>query len=197
MLQQNTKSPDCINQEPEENLKKKKDPKRIRKILGEVFFYLFLILMLLGLLLYKNNNGKPRVIAGYSCFFVLSSSMEEEIPKGSFVVTKKVPAEELKVGDNITYLNTQTSTITHRIIGIHEDYQRSGKRAFETKGIMNKAPDEKLVPQANVIGKVIFHNYAIGQVLNFLSRFWHYILILMFLIFGFIKALKIALQKNE
>ena len=47
--------------------------------------------------------------------------------------------------------------IRDRIVGIIENYENTGQRAFTTQGIMNAQPDKQPVPAVNVVGKVVFH----------------------------------------
>lgn len=151
---------------------------------GEIAFYALLICIVLGAFLIKSNgDGRPTSFAGFSMFTVLTGSMEGEIPKGSFVITKYVEPENLEIGDDITYMASETTTITHRIIGITERYQNTGKRAFETQGIMNAKPDKNLVPASNVVGKVVFHSKFLGGIADFIGKNWPFVIFVMVVIF--------------
>ena len=55
------------------------------------------------------------------------------------------------MGDDITYLASSTTTVTHRIVDITGSYEDTGERAFQTQGIENPEPDEALVPAGNVV----------------------------------------------
>ena len=105
------------------------------------------------------SDGAPRSLAGYSGMIVLTESMQSEIPKGSLVIAQQVDPETLQIGDDITYMANQTTSVTHRIVGINENYENTGQRAFQTQGIMNDQPDSQPVPAVNVVGKVVFHSY--------------------------------------
>ncbi len=157
----------------------KKPVKKKRKKFAWVFdvlFYLLIIAIVLGAVLIRSSSGgKPFLFAGYSAFTVLTSSMEDVIPKGSLVITKSVDANTLQIGDDITFMSGPTSTITHRIVGIEEKYGDTGERAFKTKGTMNKQEDD-WIPAVNVVGKVIYHNKAIGDMANFIKINWPFIL---------------------
>ena len=63
----------------------------------------------------------------------------------------------LQIGDDITYMANQTTSVTHRIVGIMENYENTGQRAFEAQGVMNSEPDRQPVPAVNVVGKVVYH----------------------------------------
>lgn len=176
---------------------KPRPKKKLRISIGNVAFYLGLVLLVLCVFLFKSSMGQAHAsFAGFSMMHVLTGSMEKEIPKGSLIITKQVNAAELEIGDDITYLSGPTTTITHRIVGITENYADTGQRAFTTQGVMNSAPDAQPVPAANVVGKVIFHNYALGRILQFIQGNWAVLLVLLILTVGLIVALKHVFQKE-
>ena len=159
--------------------------------IGEAVFYLLLVGVIVGAFLIKSNSGgRPTLIAGYSGFTVLTSSMEDTIPKGSLVITKSVDPNSLKIGDDITYMSSATSTITHRIVEIREDYMDTDARAFITKGTMNKNQDKNPVAAANVVGKVVFHSKMLGSMATFLSKNWPIVLFIMVVLAGLFYVLK-------
>lgn len=166
--------------------------------LEDLAFYGFLFVMILAVFLFWGGEGKgPKTFAGFSAFTVLTSSMEDEIPKGSIVITRYVDPNLLKTGDTITYMADEQTTITHQIIDINESFEDTGQRAFQTKGTMNDQPDEKLVPAGNVVGKVIFHNLTLGKIATFIRKNWP--LLLFFIIIGFVleKVLKKILSDGQ
>ena len=166
--------------------------------LGEAVFYLVLVVVIVGAFLIKSNSGgRPTLIAGFSGFTVLTSSMEDTIPKGSLVITKAVDPKNLKIGDDITYMSGATSTITHRIIEIRENYMDSNIRAFITKGTMNKNPDKNPVVAANVVGKVVFHSKVLGAIAAFLSKNWPIVLFIMVILVGLFYVLKWIFNSSE
>lgn len=139
--------------------------------------YYGVMLCVIAGLLFAQQNGAVRSIAGLSIFNVLTSSMESEIPKGSMVITKSIDEGELYIGDDITFLVGPTTTITHRIVGIIENYNDTGYRGFETKGIENANKDKDVIVSPNIVGKVIYHNYYMGKVLEFIKAYWVQIVI--------------------
>lgn len=167
-----------INEEIAEKPQKKSKKKFVW--IGELFFYSMLILLVLGAFFIRSSSkGRPISIAGYSAFTVLTGSMENEIPKGSLVISKSVDPNTLKIGDDITFMSGPTSTITHRIIGITEKYLDTNARAFETQGIMNANPDKEPVPAVNVVGKVVYHNKRMGDIANFVGDNWPFIIFIL------------------
>ena len=167
-----------ISETEKEPDKPERTKKHAGKWIGDIAFYLFLM-------------------AGFSMFTVLTGSMQDEIPQGSLVITQQTDPRELKIGDDVTYLSSPTTTVTHRIVGIIENYNNTGQRAFETQGIMNAKPDEQPVPAGNVVGKVIFHSYALGRAFTVLSEHWLVFLILLVLTVALIKTLKIVFGRSR
>lgn len=169
---------------------KTKDNK-YKQALGEIFFWIFLIAMVLfAFCLRSNKSGKPTSIAGYTFFTILTGSMENEIPQGSLIISKNVNAEKLKIGDNITFIANQNTIITHKIIAITENYENTGKRAFETKGTMNEKADQNLVLETNIVGKVVYHNKLLGKTLNYIAENWIFLIFVIIVIGIFIRTLK-------
>jgi signal peptidase len=120
--------------------------------------------------------------------YVKTESMEPEIPKSAIVTVKKVPPTEIKVGDDITFFISENVTATHRVLTITEDYNGSGKYAFETKGIANISPDGFIV-EDDVVGKVV----DVFDTESFTDAIWRnkiYILIICVLFGGLIFTLK-------
>ena len=179
--------PDNDHHEIEEKLlpDTRQENKKEKWRLADAFFYISLIVLVVAVLLVKSGGGgAPVSVFGVSLQNVLTSSMQDEIPKDSLVVTFRTDPETLEIGDDITYLRDENTAITHRIVGIMEDYQGDGQRAFETQGIMNNEIDKYPVPAVNVVGKVIFHNYTMGLVMIFLNKYWYFIVLFLFLISG-------------
>lgn len=183
-----------IRGEPEEVEEKPKEKKKGNKavsIISNILFYVVIVAIVLGaFLLRSTSKGRPFMLAGYSMANVLTSSMEDVYPKGSLIITKSVDAKELKVGDDITFMVNENTSFTHRIIGITENYQGTGERAFETKGTTNKNPDKEMVVAANVVGKVVFHSKALGNIANFMKANWIFVIFVLVVIMALIFVLK-------
>ena len=162
--------------------KAKKEEKSLKSLVGDVVFYCALIVVVAVVLMIRGKGEGPTTFAGYSAFTVLSSSMQDEIPKGSLIITKRVDPNTLEIGDDITYMRDASSTVTHRIVGIMENYNETGQRAFRTQGIMNAEPDSTPVVAVNVVGRVVFHSLILGQIVEFISAYW-YLAVLFVLLF--------------
>lgn len=182
--------------ESRENTEKRE--KRKKSFWGDLLFYGVLVALIVGVVfLTKNNEHGPRMIAGFTMQTVLTSSMESVIPKDSLIISHYTDPDTLEIGDDITFMTNETTTVTHRIIGIVENYADTGQRAFQTKGVMNSAPDSQLVPAVNVVGKVVFHSYAAGKAVKFIEKYWPLLLFFVVIFFVLIRVLKYIYRKDE
>lgn len=96
-------------------------------------------------------------------FAVVSGSMEPAYPVGSLIYVKKAEPSQVQVGDVITFILSDNTTATHRVIRIDTD-----KQCFYTRGDANydqehyQQTGEKVFTEDppvhfnNLIGKPIF-----------------------------------------
>ena len=157
----------------------KKKENAFRYIVSVLSYALFIWLLLIGgtLLLYVADI-KIRASKGdysapvFNAYVVLSGSMLPEIAIKDIVVTKKITAEELEVGDIITFIAPDSRyggiSITHRILDKYYD-ESLGSYTYRTKGDNNNVADSALVPNDNVLGKVILKIPKLGYIQDLLS----------------------------
>jgi signal peptidase len=95
----------------------------------------------------------PR-LAGATPYAVLSGSMRPDLPEGTLVVVEPVDADELRVGDVVTYqLESGAGTVvTHRVVGVTTSLD--GEVSFVTQGDANDAADEEPVRPVQVRGRL-------------------------------------------
>lgn len=173
-------------------------PKKKKSLFGDLLFYGVLIVLIVGTVILTGSGEQgPRIFAGFTAQTVLTSSMEDVYPKGALVVSRRTDPDVLEIGDDITFMTSETTTITHRIIGIVENYADTGQRAFQTQGVMNQAPDSQLVPAVNVVGKVVFHSYVAGKVVDFLKSSWPLLLFFLVLLAVLVRVLKYIYRKDD
>lgn len=169
-----------------------------KNIISDLLFYGVLIALVLTFLAISSKNSTgPRVVGGYSAFVVLTGSMQDVIPKGSLVITQHVDPNELEVGDDITYMISEKTTVTHRIIKIEEEYLDTGERAFTTKGTMNAEADRTPVAAVNVVGKVIYHSEGLGKMISLGQENWPLIVFFIVVALIFIKIVGNILETGE
>lgn len=109
-------------------------------------------------------------IIGLRPFAVLSGSMEPEYPVGSLVYVKKTDPASLRVGDVITFMQSEDTVVTHRVVEILPDEEDETVLRFRTKGDGNDAEDGALVHHKNVLGRVVFTVPWLGYVSNYIQN---------------------------
>ena len=190
----------------------KKKENVFRYIVSVMSYALFIFLLLIGgtLLLYIADI-KIRAMKGdysapaFNAYVVMSGSMPPTIQVKDIVVTKKVPEEKLEVGDIITFISPDTRfggiSITHRIIEKYYD-ESIGSYSYRTKGDNNNIADSVLVPNKNILGKVILKVPKLGYLQDILSSKGGLIIVvlipcLVILSYDIMKLLKKAGQKTK
>lgn len=129
---------------------------------------------------------------------VLSGSMYPDIPQNSLILARRVNPNNIEVGDDITFLINETTTHTHRVVAIYENFTDDGGRGFRTQGVNNPHPDHGLVTPNNVVGRVVFSNLTLGRVVNFLRENVVFVAIFSALFIGFLVTMKyIILPKKD
>ncbi len=101
------------------------------------------------------------LVLPYKVDAVLSGSMEPTIPVGSIVLLRPVDADQVAVGDVITFHRPDRpdELVTHRMVGIEDD---ATGRAFITQGDANPAPDPWRVPATGSGWRCVFHVPYLG-----------------------------------
>jgi signal peptidase len=104
----------------------------------------------------------------YRTYHVRSGSMEPAIRTGALVVLAEVDAEEIDIGDIITFDRPDGAggRVTHRVIDVISD---GGGRAFLTKGDANDVPDPWRVPVAGTQLRHVFDVPILGYLFGWLS----------------------------
>jgi len=158
-------------------IKTKENP--LRYFVSVMSYALFIFLLLIGgtLLLYVADI-KIRAAKGdysapvFNAYVVLSGSMLPTIQVKDVVVTKKIPEEELKVGDIITFISPDQRfggiSVTHRIIEKLYD-ETEGIYTYRTQGDNNNIADAVPVPNSNILGKVILKIPKLGFIQEILA----------------------------
>lgn len=96
---------------------------------------------------------------------VLSGSMEPVLSPGDVVVVRPVPADDLRIGDVVTFqpVSEDPSLVTHRVVGIGTTGGAVG--SFTTRGDANGADDEPIVAD-QVVGRVAYSVPLVGHLTN-------------------------------
>ncbi|MEY8458851.1 signal peptidase I [Lactococcus ileimucosae] len=161
------------DRQPSKGRFKLKPQSKAAGLLGNTIFYLVIIVLLVFLesqVILQNENDRPVNLAGFSPMTVLSNSMQSVYPKGTFLLTRQTDPNSLNIGDDITFVTEANRTVTHRVVGIEEDYLRTRERGFVTKGVDNERADTEVVHASNVVGRVIFSSYPLGRIVQFVRE---------------------------
>ncbi len=93
--------------------------------------------------------------------------MEPTLSVGDVILSKKINANTLEIGDIITYNGSEGSyagkTITHQIVDIEVT---NGERVFTTKGISSPMNDP-VVYESQILGIMVCKIPLVGVVYNF------------------------------
>ena len=109
-------------------------------------------------------------IIGLTPFVVLSGSMEPTYHTGSLIYVKKVDPLTLEEGQVITYMISEDTVVTHRMVGIVPDEEDPSVIRFRTKGDANDVEDGTLVHYKNVIGTPVFTIPYVGYLSDYLTN---------------------------
>ena len=109
-------------------------------------------------------------IVGLTPYVVLSGSMEPTYHTGALIYDKKVDPFTLKEGDVITFMVSEDTLATHRIVGVVPDEDEPGTIRFRTKGDANDAEDGTLVHYKNVVGTPVFTIPYLGYFSNWITH---------------------------
>lgn len=108
-------------------------------------------------------------LVGFQVFTVLSGSMEPVYSPGDLIYVKDVEPEELGTGDIITFMVSENTIATHRIVGEVPDETDPELVRYRTKGDANDAEDGTLVHPLNIIGTPVFCIPKLGYLANYIQ----------------------------
>lgn len=172
---------------------------RIQSQVVNVVFYLFIIVMIAGATMFALSGDTQKTIFGYRFYNVLTPSMRPAFDPGDMIFVKYTNADELKVGDVVTFTPSKTSTVylTHRIVEIRED-ENSGTPYIVTRGDANNANDPP-VSAATVVGVYQFRIPKAGNIITFVRENFIVLAIVIVALFALIVLLKsyFAIQESE
>lgn len=109
----------------------------------------------------KVSGGRP--------YTVLTGSMRPDYPPGTLIVVRPRPAEQIGVGDVITYQlrSGEPAVVTHRVVEVTRNEQ--GELRFVTKGDDNNVVDEPPVRPVQVRGVLWYSIPYLGWVNTWFS----------------------------
>ena len=134
----------------------------VKKIWNRTTTILVAVVVLIAVLLVG-----PRLL-GFQPFTVLSGSMEPAYPVGSLIYVKSTEVNALQTGDVITFMVSEDTVATHRIVEVIPDKEEPDTLWFRTKGDANESVDGALVHYRNVIGTPIFKIPKLGYLSSYI-----------------------------
>lgn len=109
-------------------------------------------------------------LVGLQVYTVISGSMEPNYHLGSIIYVQKVEPKTLQEGDVITFMLSENTIATHRIIEVIPDESDPTVVRFRTKGDANQIEDSNPVHCKNVLGKVVGTIPYLGYVSDFVQH---------------------------
>ncbi len=136
----------------------------LRKILDSKYFQIpykiIKVMIIIVMVTYVTFIIAQRVsgnksIFGYRIFTVATGSMIPDYDINDVLAIKEVNSNDLKIGDDITYLGKKLDVngkiVTHRIIDIKTE---NGVKEFITKGV-NSTAEDPAITDNQIYGKVL------------------------------------------
>ena len=127
----------------------------IKKSLGILWWGVTILLaIVLVNIIVSKISGKVPSAFGYSVVNIVSGSMEDEIPKDSYILIKKIDAHEVKRGDVICFYSTDPMIYgmpnTHRVV--EDPIKTDEGYEFVTRGDANLIDDKVTAKGDRLIG---------------------------------------------
>ena len=141
-----------------EDVKEVKKPKKRHKVAGIIgYILIFAIILVLAFVVISKVTNHTVFIFDRTTAWVMTPSMEPEIPAQSYILLKRVDPSTIKVGDVITFLSDDpdlkslNAYNTHRVVEIIGDNEE-----FVTKGDANSIDDGAYSAKAeNIVGRYV------------------------------------------
>lgn len=137
--------------------------------IGKVFLYIFVGLLLFVIIVQKVTHNNLS-IGGFRVFMIVSESMKNEYEIGDILISKKVPENEINIGDNVTYLGESMQLknliITHKVV---EKRQEGDKTYFVTRGLANSISDPE-IRYDQIYGKVVYKTILLSFIAKLMNN---------------------------
>lgn len=170
--------------------------KKAKKIFSRIMTVLSVALFIFGVVVFVSvlnaSAGKVPSVFGFSVLQVKTGSMLPEYEIGTIVITKSVEANELQVGDVVSFYSLDKDISgevnTHRIVNIEYGGDDNAPY-FTTKGDNNSQVDKQKVWPAQLVGKVVYNLGTVsGSIIGVFQNpnviFFVIVLPLIFITFG-------------
>ena len=170
-----------------------------------VVLILFSVIISVSSITAKANNGVPDVF-GYTPFSVQTDSMKPTLSKGDYIFVEECDANNLQVGDVITYftrIEGQRAINTHRIVEVLKTNDLIEYRTQGDNKETNPEPDPLLIAPGDVIGKYNDSRIPVlGTVIDYLSTQLGFFLVillpvLLFTVYQIYKLVAVIIHNHK
>lgn len=130
------------------------------RVLGRVVSWALIVLIAASVTV---AVAVPR-LGGATPYTVLTGSMRPELPPGTLVVVRPVPAAAVDLGSVITYQleSGRAAVVTHRVVQVSTD--ADGQPVWRTQGDANPVPDADWVTPVQLKGELWYSVPQLGRV---------------------------------
>ena len=163
----------------------------------DILFYLVLVLMVVGAIIFSREALGNRTIGGRHFYEVTTTSMQSVYHQGSIVFVRDIEPNALVVGDDITFQNEDNEIIISRIIEIREEPDETNNQVFVTVGVDEVADNSELVPANKVTGKVAGSIPFAGMIFNWIGNNLWLVLVILGVILVVTLCVKIFGRKDK
>lgn len=170
---------------PEKKATRKKAIKTVKLVLGALWWVavILLLLLMVNIITAKVRGNVPKIF-GYSVMNIVSGSMEDEIPIGSYILIKEIRPEDVKEGDIICFYSSDPAIHgmpnTHRVVA--PPLMTENGIEFVTRGDANLKEDSVTAKGDNLIGIYVKRMNSLTKFTDMLENGGMFILIVILLV---------------
>ena len=170
------------------NLKKNRTFHIIEKIFSIIIT--IIIIGILSVVLVQRLSGNKLNLGGFGVYTVATGSMVPKYEVKDLILTRKVDASKIEVGDDVVYIGEKESVagklITHRVISKRNE---NGKYYFYTQGIANGLSDPE-ISESQILGVVSRKLYLLSFCSHIINNSYGFMFIIFipFVVFMFFEA---------
>ena len=144
----------------------------VKRICGALWWIaLALLAAVMFSIIGAKMQGKVPHVFGYSVVKIISGSMGETIPEGTYILVKKVDPEEIKIDDVICFYSSDPAIAglpnTHRVV--KDPIVTDTGIEFVTMGDANNGEDKYTAKGENLIGRYVKPLDGLGAFVSMLD----------------------------
>lgn len=158
------------------NFEFKKDHDKVKIIKKCISTLWWIALVLIASMMFNiigaKMQGKVPNVLGYSVVKIVSGSMEDTIPEGSYILVKATSPEKIKRDDIICFYSSDPTILgipnTHRVVA--DPIVTETGIEFVTRGDANSADDKYTAKGENLVGRYVRIMHGLGSFVDMLDR---------------------------